>query len=176
MFEKVKMLGVAVALMLSPLAVSAATITGQIDIVGFINSGNSDFSATGGVDLMDPGQVLGATGDFGTFASNGDAVALTDIDFTAPGQIWEVGGFIFTATAFTAIVDGLIDGFAANGIVTGNGFDATAGQILFTTQPDIGQANVSFSSTTIVPLPAAGFLMLGALGGLGLARRRKKAS
>ena len=40
--------------------------------------------------------------------------------------------------------------------------------------PEFGRLVLQFSKVAPVPLPAAGFLLLGALGGLGLARRRAK--
>lgn len=172
---KSALVGAVVAM--APLVASAVTVSGQIDISGRVNLYTSDFSATGNVDLDDPGIVLIATGDFAATVSDLVTAALTDIDFAAPGAIWSVGGFTFTAASFTNIVDGLTKSFKAIGSVSGNGFDVTAGTLQFTTQGGGGGATVSFSSTTVVPLPAAGFLLIGALGGLGvLSRRRKKAA
>ena len=62
---------------------AAATINGQIDIGGTINLPTSNFSATGNVDLNNPGLVLNATGSFSGL-SIGSFVTLADINFTAP--------------------------------------------------------------------------------------------
>lgn len=161
-----------------PISASAATlIQGVINITGGVNVAGSDFSIGGNVDLISPGVVSpipGPTGDFAAFVSGGDAVTLTDIDFTAPGTIWEVGGFTFTALSFGDITNAP-NGFHAFGQVTGNGFDATNGVLQFTTQAGTGV--VSFSTTTsTVPLPAGVLLMGTALAGFGVMRRRKKAA
>jgi len=178
MFELKKILKPVIAaafLALAPIAAAAMPISGQIDISGQVNLAGSDFSIGGNVDLLDPGLVTGATGDFASTAGFGDLVTLTDIDFAAPGDIWSVGGFTFTASVFTDIINGATNSFTALGTVIGNGFDVTSGILTFTAQS--GQTEVSFSATTVVPLPAAGFLLVGALGGLGfLGRRRKKAA
>lgn len=42
--------------------------------------------------------------------------------------------------------------------------------------PEFGRLVLQFSKVAPVPVPAAGLLLLGALGGLGLARRRAKRS
>lgn len=177
MIGKLKILGVAAVIALSPLAAKAATIYGQIDISGLVNLPGSTFTAAGGVDLENPGNVLQATGSFAAEGvSAGNVVTLADIDFTAPGAIWSVGGFTFTATNFSNIVDGAYKTFKAVGLVSfsGGGLDDTQGTLSFSAQD--GQTKVSFSSTTVVPVPAAGFLLVGALGALGVARRRKKAA
>jgi len=162
------------ALMLAPVAAQAATVSGQIDISGTVNLATSDFSATGNVDLNDPGVVLQATKDFSSVPVF-STVSLFDIDFTAPGAIWSVGGFTFTATSFTNIVNGLFQGFTAIGTISGNGFDDTNGVLDFSTQGS--QAIVSFSTTTTaVPVPAAGLMRLTGLGGIVALRRRKKAA
>ena len=163
------------ALALTPIAAKAATVDGQIDISGTVNLPSSDFTSGGNVDLNDPGVVLLATGDFATYTAPFSLVSLTDIDFTAPGEIWSVGGFTFTASAFQNVVDGLIKGFTAIGTITGNGFDATDGVLNFSAQDS--QATVAFSTTTTpvpVPVPAAGLLLLSGLGGIAALRRRKK--
>ena len=158
----------------------AATINGQIDISGTVNLGGaSDFSAGGNADLEGPSFVLIATGSFNGLV--GDAVTLTDISFAAPGDIWEVGGFTFTALSFSDIVGGTVGplfSFNAVGEITGNGFDPTPGSLTFTTQQNNpNNVTVSFSSTTnAVPLPAGVLLMGTALAGFGVMRRRRKAA
>lgn len=166
-----KSIAVAVALILAPLAVSAMPISGTIDINGGVLVGSSEFTPTGSVVFATvPGaEVFIATGDFDTFVDNGDAVTLTNIDFTSPDTIWSVGGFTFTASVFTNIAE---RAFTALGIVSGNGFDDTQGLIQLTTQD--GNGVVSFSSTTVVPLPAAGLLLISAFGGLVFMRRRQQ--
>lgn len=59
--------------------------------------------------------------------------------------------------------------------------DATEGEVLWLFLDDAGQVGDNHDdlvvriSVAAIPLPAAGFLLLGALGGLGVAARRKKA-
>ncbi|MFC4670156.1 VPLPA-CTERM sorting domain-containing protein [Seohaeicola nanhaiensis] len=171
-----KILATTAVAALLPVMASAATISGQMDISGTVNLGTSNFSAGGNVDLNDPGIVIQATGDFGLFATAfSTLVSLTDISFGTPGDIWSAGGFTFTATAFSNIVDAAAKSFVASGYISGNGYDQTIGSLSFTTQSS-GDATVSFSSTTSpVPVPAAGFLLVGGLGAMAALRRRKKA-
>ncbi len=177
MLRKLKTLAAAVAVLLMPVMGQAATVSGQIDISGLVNLGSTSFTPTGGVDLTPTGIVLQATGDFASTVSPADRATLTDIDFTTPGDIWTVGGFTFTATSFPVIDNvGPTVGFEAVGIVSGNGFDDTTGMIAFTTQPQVGSVRVSFSSTTVVPVPAAGLMLITALGGVAALRRRKRAA
>ena len=165
------------ALAVSPMKADAATISGQMDISGLVNLNNSTFSQTGNADLSDSGVVIQALGDFSSSVSAGDLVALTDIDFTAPGQIWTVGGFAFTASSFYDFIDSTTKAFAADGVLSGAGFDNTPGTLTFTAQTNKQTVNVSFSSTTVpIPLPAGGLLLLTALGGVAALRRKRKAA
>lgn len=173
-FDKLKYVAVAAVISFTPLAASAATISGQIDITGTVNTATSSFSATGGADLNPTGIVVIADGDFSSLTPFVSLAALTDINFAAPGQIWSVGGFSFVASSFFDFLDTGTKAFSAQGIISHAGFDDTAGLLTFTAQS--GAAKVSFSSTTLpasVPVPAAGFLLVGALGGLAALRRRK---
>lgn len=177
MLNKIKTLALATAVTIAmPIASYAATISGQIDISGTVNLNTSDFSAGGNADLNNPGFVSYATGDFDTFVNVPDAVNLTDIDFTAPGAIWNVGGFTFVAHAFSDFIDNAVKSFTAGGTISGNGFDDTLGTLTFTSQTNDPAVTVSFSSTTTpVPVPAAGLLLIAGLGSLVVAGRKKAA-
>jgi len=113
-----------------PVSALAMTINGQIDISGTVNIPSSDFTVGGNVDLNDPGFVIFATDDFASVPL-GSLVTLTDIDFSAPGAIWSVGGFTYTATSYSHIIDGTEVGFMSYGVITGAGFDATDGMLNF---------------------------------------------
>lgn len=179
MFNTLKFTAVAAIVAVAlPVSAFAATIQGQLDISGIVNLENSDFSATGSADLDENGLVNRATDDFGSFAAFGSVATLTDIDFSAPGDIWSVGGFTFSAISFHSFENAAVRAFTALGVISHDEFDDTAGTLTFTSQENGNAVEVSFSSTTTpsaVPVPAAGLLLVGALGGLGALRRRKKA-
>lgn len=177
MLNKLKTVGLAAAIAVAaPVAAMAATISGQIDISGLVNLDSSDFSVGGNADLEPMGLVLAATGDFGAAGLGfGDVASFVDIDFAAPGAVWTAGIFTFTATGFSNINTGNPSSFTASGIVSAAGYDDTAGTLSFSTQ-NVGQktnGQVSFSTTTVVPLPAGLLLMGTALAGLGMTRRKK---
>lgn len=167
----------AAMLFIAPMAANAATVYGQLDVSGTVNLGGSTFSPTGNVDFVGSGIALIATNDFASYVNAGDTATVIDIDFSTPGVIWSVGGFTFTATSFSGYSNTSPFAFTAVGQITGNGFSATDGILTFSAQGNGSFVNVSFSSTTAtVPVPAAGLLLLTAVGGLGVARRRKKAA
>ncbi len=156
---------------------SAATINGQIDISGTINLPSSNFSATGNVDFNNPGLLINASGSFSGL-SVGSFVALTDIDFTAPGTIWTAGIFSFVASSFSEFQNTTTKAFKAVGLISAAGYDDTFGVMTFSAQKNFPATKVSFSSTAVapVPLPAGGLLLLSALGGIAAVRRRRKAN
>lgn len=175
-----KNLALTAALAATPLSALAVTITGQIDISGTVNLATSDFTSGGFVDLDDPGSVIFATGSFASVAT-GTAVMLWDVSLSAPGPVWSVGGFTYTASNYDEFSNATQVGFTSKGLITGSGFDATPGMLNFSANPLAGLAKVSFSSTTApaftqsttpVPLPT-GLLLIGtALAGLSFATRR----
>jgi hypothetical protein len=159
----------------------AVQIRGQLDITGVVNVQTSDFAPGGALDF-DQGnafnQVVIATGDFSSIAL-GTSPTLFDLDFTAPETVYTVDGFTFTATSFFDFDNAFPGrGFAANGILSGAGFDDTPGVLAFSTQAtSSGQVLASFSSsTTAIPLPASVLMLLAALGGLGIVSRGRSAT
>ena len=173
--------GMALALAITSQA-NAAPISGQIDIAGLVITGSSDFQPGGSVDfgdqnpgvIGDQGTVQLATGDFAGVTLFLPVVDLFDIDFNVLSAIWSIGGFTFTPTSYGTFDNvGPTLGFVAQGIISAAGFDNTKGVLTFSTQGD--QGVVSFSSTTVVPLPPALALFATGLAGIGfLGRRRRK--
>ena len=161
----------AMAVML-PLAASAATVSGQIDI-----SGNAVTSATGVDFTPDFGNCTISTGDFAVLGCDvvgAPTADMTDIVFASPGQVWSIGDFYFVASSYGGPADPT--DFDATGLIksVGGNFDDTMATMFFTTQ---GQdLKLSFSTTTVsaIPLPAGLMLMGTALAGFGVMRRKAK--
>lgn len=173
MFNKIKTLGLAAVVTVAmPVSAFAAMISGQIDITGNVHLPTSNFNSSGNADLEPTGVVTIATGDFSGI-SFGTLADVFDIDFTSPDKIWSVGGFTFTALSFSDFQDTTTKAFKAIGTISGNSFDDSLGTLTFTSQTNDPAVKVSFSSTTTVPVPAAGVLLVGGLGALAVARRRK---
>jgi hypothetical protein len=131
--------------------------------------------------------VIARSGSFASFVPVGSTGTIQDFTFSGPGGaipatpiygFQQVGGFTFdlleissfSQDADTLTVHGL-------GVFTGNGFDATSGNFVFT-----GQGNTwgdfSFSAsegTTNVPEPASLGLAAAGLASAGFFRRRKQA-
>ncbi len=160
-----------------PCLANAATINGQIDVVANVNLNTSSFTPTGFVDLNPSGIVVTATGDYVNFATPFVTPAVfDDIVFTAPGTIWTAGGFSFTANSFSNLINtSTIVAFQAQGVITGNGFDATDAVLSFSAQPLGGLSVVSVSTSTsvsTVPIPTGLLLLSTALIGMGMASRK----
>ena len=176
MLKMLKTVGTAVALSLAALSANAATITGDLTFAGLVVVPDTEYTTTGGVDVIQ-NLVLGSSGT-GDLA--GALVSPFDVDFDAPGSLFALdNGISFVASVFTEILDGT---FTAVGTLTGTGFDDTDATLTFaevdTVLPgllNLFTASVSVNETAPapVPLPAAGFLLVGALGGLAAAGRRK---
>lgn len=161
----------------------AVMINGQLDITGIVNVQTSDFMPGGALDF-DQGSpenlVVIATGDFSSIPLN-TSPTLFDLTFVAPEDVYSVGGFTFTANEYFDFDNAFPGrGFAANGTISGNGFDDTDGLFTLSTQsntPDQVQASFSSSTTAMpIPLPASVLMLLAALGGLGVVSRRRSAA
>ena len=176
MLKLLKTAGVASALSLAAISANAATIEGDLTFAGVVLVPTTDYSVTGGVDIFgDAGFTTASSGDFAGVS----ITSVFDIDFDAPGTLFELSnGVSFVASAFVGLVDGA---FSAIGTLTGGIFDDTAATLDFASGDFIPDAldfytadvTITDGSVAPVPLPAAGFLLVGALGGLTVAGRRK---
>ncbi len=190
-------IGVAAAMAFGSTPAYAVPITGQLDINGSLSSSSFFGLGNAGVDIdFDPQTAAAqiATGSFAPIVTVPEFLAnplgptitgfdLFDIDFEAgtPFTIYTTNVGFTPVVSFTATNYGLFDndasdgtrGFVANGIISIDGFDDTVGVLAVSTQEVKQTANVSFSSSTVVPLPAGIVFLMTALGGLGFIARRK---
>jgi hypothetical protein len=135
----------------------AALITGNIQFAGEVTfDTNSLATATRVVTWFDVfhnagfSSVTSATGDLDTFVNPGDQATMAQPwifnPSTATPALWSVGGFTFNLTSSTVVTQNastlVISG---SGIVSGNGFDPTAMDWMFTTQSSGGRTNTTFS-------------------------------
>ncbi len=129
-----------------------------------------------GTDFTSPGNVVEVTFDTSnydehadiyvgnSYAGTGDVNDLSSFDFVASvantAAQGSTGGFTFSFPGqytYLAILDRTLLRGTSSASLNGDGFD------------------IDSVSVNAVPVPAAGVLLLGALGGLGVMRRRKKA-
>lgn len=95
----------------------------------------------------------------------GKTVSISDIFFNDDGHVALSGGLNINGNAVTV----------SNGLVT-DGFEFLSGSSVYNFSYTQSQFYLASATVAPVPLPATGFLFLSALGGLGLARRRRKAA
>ena len=167
----------------------ASPINGDIQFAGEVQfDTNSLATATRVVTWFDVfhnagfSSVTSGTGDFAGIAPGTQATMgqpwIFNPSTPTPG-LWSVGGFTFdllsstimTQNASTLVIDG-------TGIVSGNGFDPTVMDWMFTTQSSGGRTRTTFSFSAnglAVPDGGSAVALLGlALTGIEVLRRRLK--
>jgi VPDSG-CTERM motif len=165
----------------------ATTVNGDIQFAGTVKLNTKSLATANSVvtwfDVFHHAgfsSVTSGSGDFAGIAS-GTSASMPNVWIFGPSTptpgFWSVGGFTFnllsstvvTQNASTLVIEGI-------GIVSGNGFDPTAMDWMFTTQSSGGRTRTQFSfSANGLALPDGGsaVALLGlALTGLELLRRK----
>ena len=166
MINKLKALAVAAVVAVTPIAAGAVTVVNDGDSVAI--STGSDF--IGDVD---------AFGGAGSFVVNFTS-ATDPLDATASATIGPVVAGTFTDLVMSWVSDAT-DAVLASVAVTDPG--AALGTTFASPSDLVQRLEITWTDSldgasfdievSAVPLPAGGFLLIGALGALGVARRRK---
>lgn len=151
----------------------AVQIHGSIDFAGTAHF-NAPLATATQVTSFSNAHVEFAEGDFATFTTTNQAVAITAPyvfnPSTSYSPLWAVGGFVFNldqSTIMTQNQFGLV--ITGTGTLMGNGFDHTAGTWAFSSQNPSGRPRSTFSfsaGTDAMPVPEGGSAV--ALLGMGL--------
>ena len=175
------------------LAAASASDAATITVTGFSPGYQSNTVAIApeatitsfGTDLYFGGAYLGEPGSFCAISGFGCAAdmeiafigVVSNLMFDVGGyqfgdlvnlDVFGIGNALLGSIAITSDVTGL--DLSSFGSITRLFFDDSS------TGAGVGYANFSFDQVAApVPLPAAGFLLIGALGGLAALRRRKAA-
>ncbi|WP_176559612.1 VPLPA-CTERM sorting domain-containing protein [Rubellimicrobium roseum] len=172
MLSKLKVAGLAAAMLVAPVAATATT---------FVSPGGSyDLLAD---DYFFNGQfAIGDTGNTYTFSfvNTSSTAALANVGAT----VQQVSAAFAGGVSFTwgsegpfSIAQDDTDGFESEVLVAaGQTIDLilSFGNVIDTGKRAGGTADIDFAvEAAVIPVPAAGLLLLTAMGGLALARRRK---
>ena len=161
------------------LSAQATPITGMLNIAGTANFNTSSLTTASSATFTDVLVLGGNTGDFAGFAV-GTPVVMASYTFdpsTITNGLWSVNGFTFNLLSSTVVSRSAIFlSVSGTGIITGPGFDPTAGMWAFTSQNAGGRPHDTFSfsaNTQAVPDGGMTLALLGA-GLMGLAAFRAK--
>jgi len=155
----------------------ATPIQGIINFGGAVQLNGPFATATAVTNWLNAHVEAGTTGDFAGIAVN-TPVAMSSWTFapsTPTPSLWSVGGFTFDLLSSTVVThNNQFLTISGSGIVSGNGFDATAMEWSFSIQ-NRGGTIFSFSATNGVAVPDGGsaICLLGlALVGIEVLRRK----
>ncbi len=170
-FGNLKALGVAAVIAMTPMAASAVTIApgDTVDVLGGFYEFEEDIA------IGTPGATKSFT--FENSSSSVVAVTLFQGTILQLSAAFENGVDIMFGSYYASIAQGMA-GFFGGSINIAPGasevLSITFGKVLDTGEQGQGKANIDFAvEASVVPLPAAGFLLIGAIGGLAALRRRK---
>lgn len=141
---------------------AAVTVDGFLGNRGIIprplgpNPFRADFTA---------GNVVGVSVDIGDLGADADDIFLNAFDMF---------GSLLASDTFT--IPAGVGGYFNLGVMASNISYVTFGGVGFNDDNNVFADNFSFASAAVIPLPAGGILLLGALGMMAAARRRKAKS
>lgn len=158
---KLKALFAALALVIAPLAASAVTIFDPLPAAKSLGGSFSDIGVTSETATFQLNEK--ANLEFVLTGSSSSEAALL-------GMTYDIFGTVYTFSSVTQIGQLFMGSGSVAGLTFGPGqFDVTWGTLA-------GPAQAGFTVTaSAIPLPAAGWMLVSALGGMGLlARARRK--
>ena len=167
----ISLLSISLVLLFATSTASAMLIQGEISFTGQATTTEAAGVVTS-VDF-DSFNVDVVKGSFIPFVSTGAVATFTDLGtIAATNNLWTAGGFTFDLNnvLYNSVNYGAAV-IAGTGFISGNGYDSTAFNWLFTSQ--VGESKTF--SATVVPAPAGAALLGLAILGFGFARRNKKA-
>ena len=186
--------GVALAATAAQPAAAASSISGNININGYVVGNTANIKDSTALDFTDGVTTGSANGVLSGYVGNINGVPLVcagtcgsikDLATLATGAqsisaFWVLTGpgtgLSFDLTGITSI-DRAVSGqlsFVASGLLNLAGFNPTPGTFTLTTQGN-GQIQTTFSASTVaVPEPATWGLMLLGFAGIGVTLRRRR--
>lgn len=183
MINKLKALAVAAVVAVAPVAAGAASITSSGVSGDFMCDGAFGLPAAS-IDVIEGGSfnAVFENGEAGgtycfDLVNSSDTDAVVTVAVASVNQSGSLWGFLDGVSIAGVVTETIAQGedWAENfkfAIAAGSSviFDWTFGEAYATgnAKPDI-----DFTVVAAVPLPAGGLLLIGALGALGVARRRK---